>query len=69
MLWFSILKKFCNVYDFYYFLSSLGLWKDHKNCKNHKKQIFAHNSLNNALIANPWKTLECLQFLLYFKLI
>ena len=29
MLWFSICKKFYNVYDFYYFLSSFRVSKDY----------------------------------------
>ena len=35
-----IYHKFWNVYDFYYFLSSLRLWKDNKILKNSKKHIF-----------------------------
>ena len=36
MFRFSIGKKFWNVYDFYYFLDSFRLSKNHKNCKNSK---------------------------------
>ena len=48
--YFSLNIKMFTIFN--YFLNSLRLWKDHKNCKNCKNHIFAHNSLNNALIFN-----------------
>ena len=39
-----------------------------RNTKNRKKHIFVHNFLNNVQIFNLQKVLECLRFLLFFKL-